>query len=105
VFLDRREGSDLLSVSETARDPPQATDDVDEINHPYKLSLEATMINQNFSQQVLRDDKEARKQVEPVYLHFCMYLCISQRNCCDDILLFMITEALYKKLEYRAVYD
>ena len=35
----------------------------DEINHPDKLSLEATMINQNFSQQILLDLDENRKSV------------------------------------------
>lgn len=66
VFLDKREGStfDFLTVSETAREPPVA-DDVDSINHPQKLSLEATMINQNFSQQVLKEDVELRKTYEP----------------------------------------
>jgi Eukaryotic translation initiation factor 3 subunit 7 (eIF-3) len=51
-------------VSETAREPPQATEDIDEINHPEKLSIEATMINQNFSQQVLKEnDPASRKTV------------------------------------------
>jgi translation initiation factor 3 subunit D len=64
VFLDKREGSpsDFLTVNETAREPPNG-DDPDSINHPQKLSLEATMINQNFSQQVLKDDLELRKTV------------------------------------------
>jgi len=66
IFLDKREGStfDFLTVSETAREPP-ASEDVDAVNHPQKLSLEATVINQNFSQQVLKDDDEARKSYEP----------------------------------------
>lgn len=69
IFLDKREGSafDLLTVSETSRDPP-TTDDPNEINQPMKLSLEATMINQNFSQQVLKDHKDdaaLRKAYEP----------------------------------------
>lgn len=69
VFLDKREGStfDFLTVSETAREPP-SSEDSESINHPQKLSLEATMINQNFSQQVLKDDGELRKTV-------CMDMC------------------------------
>jgi translation initiation factor 3 subunit D len=64
IFLDKRDMStfDLLTVSETAREPP-SSDDSDSINHPHKLSIEATVINQNFSQQVLKDDVELRKTV------------------------------------------
>lgn len=65
VFLDKRDNSqfDYLTVSETANDPPQTNDETDEINQPEKLSLEATMINQNFSQQILKDPLEGRKMV------------------------------------------
>jgi len=65
IFLDKREVSsfDYLTVSETAHEPPQATAETDEINHPEKLSLEATMINQNFTQQVLSDAEDSRKMV------------------------------------------
>jgi len=58
IFLDKRE-ADLLTVSETAREPPSASEETDEINRPHRLALEATAINQNFSQQVLKDDKES----------------------------------------------
>ncbi|KAK9809722.1 hypothetical protein WJX73_010444 [Symbiochloris irregularis] len=53
LFFDKREGSnlDLLSVAETAPDPPQ--EDKDAINGVQQLCVEATAINQNFSQQVL----------------------------------------------------
>lgn len=63
IFLDKREGSifDFLTVSETAREPPTASEEMDEINYPEKLSVEATMINQNFSQQVLKEDRDCRK--------------------------------------------
>lgn len=66
IFLDKREVSsfDYLTVSETAHEPPQATADTDEINHPEKLSLEATMVNQNFTQQVLSDAEDSRKMYE-----------------------------------------
>jgi translation initiation factor 3 subunit D len=49
--------SDLLTVSETAAEPPQ--DETNSLNSPRNLALEATFINHNFSQQVLKggDDK------------------------------------------------
>lgn len=43
--------ADLLTVGETAKEPPQ---DEGNINSPRSLSLEATFINHNFSQQVLK---------------------------------------------------
>lgn len=54
LFFDKRDDSefDLLSVSETATEPPQ--DEGNSINSPRNLALEATFINHNFSQQVLR---------------------------------------------------
>ncbi|KAJ1433184.1 eukaryotic translation initiation factor 3 subunit D, partial [Ochromonadaceae sp. CCMP2298] len=61
VFLDKRDNTfDLLSVAETSHDPPTATDEFDE---PEPLAVEATMINQNFSQQVLLEGQ--RKTFEP----------------------------------------
>jgi translation initiation factor 3 subunit D len=44
-------------VSETAAEPPQ--DETNSLNSPRNLALEATFINHNFSQQVLKggDDK------------------------------------------------
>ncbi|OAY82179.1 Eukaryotic translation initiation factor 3 subunit D [Ananas comosus] len=56
LFLDKRDGSqlDLLTVNETASEPlPDAKED---INSPHSLAVEATYINQNFSQQVLVRD-------------------------------------------------
>jgi hypothetical protein len=63
----------------------QASEDIDEINHPEKLSIEATMINQNFSQQVLKEkDANTRKQFEPnpffeednsgILIYLCIYV-------------------------------
>ena len=49
-----------MTVSETAHDPPSASEDTEEINHPEKLSLEATAINQNFSQQILKESPDTR---------------------------------------------
>lgn len=67
VFLDKRDNSsfDFLTVSETAAEPPSISDDTEEYNHPEKLSLEATMIDQNFSQQVLLERDGVRKTFEP----------------------------------------
>ncbi|KAL6009359.1 Eukaryotic translation initiation factor 3 subunit D [Asimina triloba] len=56
LFFDKRDGSqiDLLSVNETSQEPlPEAKED---INSAHSLSVEATYINQNFSQQVLVRD-------------------------------------------------
>jgi len=59
MFIDKRDNSqfDFLTVNETSFDVPVPTEDPDNINNPDKLSLEATMINQNFSQQILKQDK------------------------------------------------
>ena len=58
IFFDKRDSSqfDFLTVSETANDPPLSDEakGPDDVNAPERLSLEATMINQNFSQQILR---------------------------------------------------
>jgi len=60
IFLDKREDSDfgLLTVSETAIHPPEAPEDnkASSINTPRNLSMEATYINHNFSQQVLHHE-------------------------------------------------
>jgi translation initiation factor 3 subunit D len=56
-----------LTVSETAHDPPAVNDETEEMNQPEKLAKEATMINQNFTQQVLLDgsvDATKRKTYE-----------------------------------------
>jgi translation initiation factor 3 subunit D len=57
LFFDKRDNSafDYLTVCETAHNPPQ---DEDGYNTPERLALEATIVNQNFSQQILR--KNAR---------------------------------------------
>jgi len=55
LFFDKRDGSNLdrCTVHETAPDP--IPEDKDSINAVQQLSVEATAINQNFSQQVLDD--------------------------------------------------
>lgn len=57
LFFDKRDDSefDLLTVSETAVEPPQ---DESGSNSPRNLALEATFINHNFSQQVLKMGEE-----------------------------------------------
>lgn len=54
LFLDKRDNTefDLLTVNETSVEPP--ADDGNSINSPRNLALEATFINHNFSQQVLK---------------------------------------------------
>jgi translation initiation factor 3 subunit D len=56
IFFDKRDDSlfDYLTVSETASDPPVVSEDPEAINSTDNLSLEASSINQNFSQQILR---------------------------------------------------
>ncbi len=67
LFFDVRDGSnfDLLTVSETSTDPPQDDDNKRDINSPNNLALEATYINHNFSQQVLRNNEERYTFPEP----------------------------------------
>jgi translation initiation factor 3 subunit D len=67
IYMDKRENSDFdfLTVSETALDPPIGLEEMDEFNSADRLSYEATMINQNFSQQVLRSDDSTTKKYEP----------------------------------------
>lgn len=54
LFFDKRDNTefDLLTVNETSVEPPQ--DDGNSFNSPRNLALEATFINHNFSQQVLK---------------------------------------------------
>jgi len=61
VFLDKRDNTefDLLTVSETAAEPPQ--EEGNSLNSPRNLALEATFINHNYSQQVLKSDGEKYK--------------------------------------------
>ena len=68
LFFDKRDDSDfdLLTVSETATEPPQ--DEGNSINSPRNLALEATFINHNFSQQVLKAVRMA--------CSVCAFLCV-----------------------------
>lgn len=51
LFFDKRGNFDAITVSETSNDPPN--DDDTSINSPKNLSIEATLINSNFLQQVV----------------------------------------------------
>ena len=63
LFFEKREAVDLLTVSETAMDPPNS-DDPENVNHPDRLATEATMVNQNFSQQILQPPSAFRRNLE-----------------------------------------
>lgn len=56
LFFDKRDESDfdLLTVHETATEFPFVEDPANSVNSPRHLALEATYINFNFSQQVLK---------------------------------------------------
>lgn len=63
--MDKRDHTefDLLTVNETSVEPP--TDDDSSCNSPRNLAIEATFINHNFSQQVLKTgDQEAKYKFE-----------------------------------------
>jgi len=68
LFLDKRDNSqlDYLTVYETSYNAPQPSkegeDSSSNINTPERLGLEATTINQNFSQQILK--KSGRKNMD-----------------------------------------
>lgn len=61
LFFDKRDNTefDLLTVNETSVEPPQ--DDGNSLNSPRNLALEATFINHNFSQQVLKSNEPRYK--------------------------------------------
>ncbi|XP_054275040.1 eukaryotic translation initiation factor 3 subunit D-like [Macrosteles quadrilineatus] len=65
LFFDKRDNTefDLLTVNETSVEPPQ--DDSNSLNSPRNLALEATFINHNFSQQVLKTGEPRYKFDEP----------------------------------------
>ncbi|KAA0705760.1 Eukaryotic translation initiation factor 3 subunit D [Triplophysa tibetana] len=65
LFFDKRDNSDfdLLTVSETANEPPQ--DEGSSLNSPRNLAMEATYINHNFSQQCLKMGGERHKFPNP----------------------------------------
>lgn len=69
LFFDKRDSSqfDYLTVNETSNvqpSPNKAEDDPNGINTPERLGLEATMCNQNFSQQILLKSSSGRKDYD-----------------------------------------
>jgi translation initiation factor 3 subunit D len=67
IFIDKRDNSpfDFLTVQETAYSPPVEEDG---LNGPERLGLEATMINHNFSQQILKKAGRANMELpNPFY--------------------------------------
>ncbi|KAI1293573.1 Eukaryotic translation initiation factor 3 subunit D [Halotydeus destructor] len=68
LFFNKRDECvlDFLTVNETAMDPPfQDEDTKNGINWPTNLGLEATYINHNFSQQVLKKDEARHEFANP----------------------------------------
>ncbi|KAF0719939.1 eukaryotic translation initiation factor 3 subunit D-like isoform X2 [Aphis craccivora] len=65
LFFDKRDNTefDLLTVNETAVEPP--SEEANSLNSPRNLALEATFINHNFSQQVLKTGEARYKFEEP----------------------------------------
>ncbi|XP_055551515.1 eukaryotic translation initiation factor 3 subunit D [Wyeomyia smithii] len=61
LFMGKRDNTefDLLTVNETAIEPPQ--EDGSSLNSPRNLAIEATFINNNFSQQVLKSGEKELK--------------------------------------------
>lgn len=72
LFFDKRDGSslDMLTVAETS--PEAIPEDKDNINGMQQLSLEATAINQNFSQQVI-----CRFHGQPLWSQPLFFICAS----------------------------
>lgn len=67
LFFDKRDESDfdLLTVHETAVEIPFLDDPANSVNSPRHLALEATYINFNFSQQVLKMGEQKYEFPDP----------------------------------------
>lgn len=115
MFFDKRDNStfDYLTVQETAYQPPA---DEEGANSPERLGLEATVINQNFSQQILKkvgrktmdlpnpffDEDDNPDKMEPASTAFRY-----RKFLLDDTLSVMCrTElhGLYKKTQYMTAF-
>ena len=96
LFLERREDSDLdtlLTVNETAFDPPSDDGNENNPNSPRNLSQEAMVINQRFSQQVLDKKKLRFKNSNPF---------VKQNESADD---YASTGYRYRKFQLGAGVD
>ncbi|KAI8800619.1 eukaryotic translation initiation factor 3 subunit D [Cladochytrium replicatum] len=70
IFFDKRPGGhfDFVTVNENAPEAPVEGTEKDNINSPGLLAQEATYINRNFSQQVLKDGEALKfKRSHPFY--------------------------------------
>ena len=63
--------TDFITVSETAVEPPQ---DEEGMNSPTDLAMEATFINQNFSQQVLKRVSYAKSSLFTLSLCYTIFV-------------------------------
>jgi translation initiation factor 3 subunit D len=81
LFFDKRDGSqlDMLTVHETAQESlPESKDD---INSAQSLSVEATFINQNFSQQVCNIPPALNFPFQLLWCHVSLVASLSM--CCN----------------------
>ena len=67
LFFDKRDQSSLSLVTANETSPDPVPEEKDNINGVQQLSLEATMINQNFSQQVGGDAAMMAQSIQ--FLH------------------------------------
>ena len=75
---------DYLTVNETAKEPPQ---DEEGKNSPSSLAIEATYINQNFSQQML-----VVRNTHLINAHVWLYMC-----ACYPLYMYTCTCHAYRK--------
>ena len=116
LFFDKRDNSsfDFLTVHETSYNPP-TNDEPEGINTPERLGLEATMVHQNFTQQILKRnarkdmdlpnpffDEEDNEGMEPASVAYRY----RKFHLADDIILVCRTElhGLVKKNQYMTAF-
>lgn len=60
LYIDKRDTTafDLVSVHENAQDPPQDTSDVDNINSASSLALEATVVQNRYLSQIVKESEK-----------------------------------------------
>lgn len=99
IFFGKRNDSnlDLLTVNETAVDTQYLPEELEEYNQPEKLAEEATMINQNFSQQVLLGQETTRKTVSACDFVFANFLFIIYLHSTSRILSRRTTRACLRR--------
>ncbi|KAG5456521.1 MAG: eukaryotic translation initiation factor 3 subunit D, partial [Olpidium bornovanus] len=72
LFFDKRDGSniDYLTVNENAVEPPAEADDKDNINSATALSIEATLVNEKFLAQAVKELFQLTAYVDPTLVSF-----------------------------------